>query len=36
MFSGVKVISNAGGINPVACGAAIKAAAAKTGINLKV
>lgn len=33
---GIKVISNAGGINPPACAAAIQAAAAKAGVQLKV
>lgn len=33
---GTKVISNAGGINQQACGAALKAACERAGVNLKV
>jgi hypothetical protein len=32
----IKVVSNAGGVNPLACGEAIKAMAAEAGIALKV
>ncbi len=33
---GVKVVSNAGGLNPAACGAALRAEIAKQGLALKV
>jgi hypothetical protein len=33
---GIKVISNAGGINPLACAAALGAACTRAGVNLKI
>ena len=33
---GVRICSNAGGVNPVACAAAVRAAVAKAGLDLKV
>lgn len=33
---GIKVISNAGGVNPKACAAALQQVAAKSGVNLKI
>lgn len=33
---GIKVISNAGGINPLACAAALDAACTRAGVNLKI
>jgi len=33
---GVKVVANAGGVNPLACKAALEAAAVKAGVELKV
>ncbi len=32
----VKILANAGGVNPAACGAAVEAALAEQGVNLKV
>ena len=34
--NGVKVVSNAGGINPIACAHAVREAAKKAGVDLKV
>ena len=35
-FKGIRVISNAGGINPLACAAAIQETAKKAGVDIKV
>ena len=34
--SGVRVVSNAGGINPYSCAEAVKSVAAKSGVDVKV
>ena len=34
--TGVKIVSNAGGLNPVACADALRTAAAKAGLRLKI
>lgn len=33
---GVRIVSNAGGVNPIACGAAVRALVEKAGLDLKV
>jgi len=35
-FVGIRVVSNAGGINPLSCATAIQEAAKKAGVELKV
>ena len=36
MFLGIRIVSNAGGVNPMSCAAAMTQAANKAGINLNI